>query len=34
MGKNRQQALELSYKNAELIKYENRYFRRDIGFDL
>jgi phosphoribosylamine--glycine ligase len=34
MGNNRQQALELSYKNAELIKYENRYFRRDIGFDL
>jgi len=34
MGKNRQQALELSYKNVELIKYANRYFRRDIGFDL
>ena len=27
-------ALKQSYLNTELIEYENRYFRRDLGFDL
>lgn len=27
-------ALETSYKNAEIIQFENKYFRKDIGFDL
>lgn len=26
-------ALEVSYKNAELIKYEGKYFRKDIGYE-
>jgi phosphoribosylamine--glycine ligase len=34
MGKDFTQALERSFRNAELIDFEGKYFRRDIGFDL
>lgn len=33
-GDNMAQALEKSYKNAEIISFEKKYFRKDIGFDL
>ena len=33
-GKDMQEALEKSYKNAEKINFEGKYYRRDIGFDL
>ena len=33
-GKDMQEALEKSYKNAELIKFEKKNYRKDIGFDL
>jgi len=33
-GTNMTDALAKSYKNANLIKYEGKYYRRDIGFDL
>ena len=33
-GKDFSEALEKSYKNAEVINFEGKYFRKDIGFDL
>ncbi len=33
-GQTKQQALETSFKNAEIIDFEGKYFRHDIGFDL
>ena len=33
-GKNMREALATSYKNAGLIRYENMYYRKDLGFDL
>ena len=34
IGKNMKEALQTSFKNAEAIKYEGKYYRKDIGFDL
>ena len=33
-GKNMSDALEKSYKNAEIIKFKGKNYRKDIGFDL
>nr|WP_320118021.1 phosphoribosylamine--glycine ligase [uncultured Marinifilum sp.] len=33
-GETMEAALALSFKNADIINYEGKYFRRDIGFDL
>ena len=33
-GKNKNEALSKSYKNAEKIIFEGKYYRKDIGFDL
>lgn len=33
-GNNMSEALERSYKNAEMIFFEGKYYRKDIGFDL
>ena len=33
-GKSKEEALALSFKNAQQIQYEGKYFRRDIGFDI
>jgi len=33
LGSNIQEALNLSLQNAERISYENKYYRKDIGFE-
>ncbi len=33
-GKNKDEALKLSYKNAAIIRFDKKYYRKDIGFDL
>ncbi|MCQ2233260.1 MAG: phosphoribosylamine--glycine ligase [Paludibacteraceae bacterium] len=33
-GNNKAEALAQSFKNAQVIDYDKKYFRRDIGFDL
>lgn len=33
-GKTKEEALEKSYKNAEIVSYEHKYYRKDIGYDL
>ena len=33
-GRDIQHALEKSFKNSEKIDFENKYYRKDIGFDL
>ena len=33
-GTNMKEALEASYRNAEKIQFEGKYYRSDIGFDL
>jgi phosphoribosylamine---glycine ligase len=33
-GQNKDEALAKSYLNANVIEYKNKYFRKDIGFDL
>lgn len=33
-GNNKNEALDVSYKNAALIEFDKKYFRKDIGFDL
>lgn len=34
LGESLNEALDKSYKNAEHIKFESKYYRKDIGFDL
>ena len=34
LGKGLNEALETSYRNAENIRFEGKYYRKDIGFDL
>ena len=33
-GNSKEEALEKSFKNAQLVTYDKKYFRSDIGFDL
>jgi phosphoribosylamine--glycine ligase len=33
-GDTMKEALGLSFENAEKIKFEGKYYRKDIGFDL
>lgn len=33
-GNSKEEALEKSFKNAQLVNYDKKYFRSDIGFDL
>jgi phosphoribosylamine---glycine ligase len=34
LGNNMKEALALSYQNAERIRFNNMYYRKDLGFDL
>ena len=34
LGDNINEALDISYQNAEKIKFEKKYYRKDLGFDL
>ena len=34
LGKSRTEALETAYRNAGLIQFEKKYYRKDLGFDL
>jgi len=34
LGKDFSEALKISYQNAEIIDFENKYYRKDLGFDL
>lgn len=34
VGKTMEEALEMSYRNADVIGYDGKYLRRDIGYDL
>ncbi|MEL7121954.1 MAG: phosphoribosylglycinamide synthetase C domain-containing protein, partial [Bacteroidota bacterium] len=34
LAKDKNAALAISYKNAEKISFEGKYYRKDIGFDL
>lgn len=34
LGNNLDEALEISYRNIQKIKFENSYYRKDIGFDI
>ena len=33
-GETKNEALSLSFKNADVISYDKKYYRKDIGFDL
>jgi phosphoribosylamine--glycine ligase len=33
-GNNKTEALETSYRNAEVIQFDKKYYRKDLGFDL
>ena len=34
LGRNFKEAIKISYKNAALIEFEKKHYRKDIGFDL
>jgi phosphoribosylamine--glycine ligase len=33
-GKNKDEALQKSFKNSEIIRFDGKYYRKDIGFDI